>query len=673
MDMKKIGLMGFIILVLCYSFSGGIVYGDEDSLASNGAIKSIKIAVDLDMPPLQYQENNSYKGFNIDILEGIAEFQSIEIIYVPMALEISIKALEKGEVDAILGVNYLANLSENLMFTENILTSSVGLITTSNKVEEREENLELTDMIIALKRQTVEYQYLQNVRRVQYNTTSNQVDAFYLLLEGRADSLMGDKIITQYLLKKHQLEGNYEFINSYIIPIEYSIAVYKDNHNLLYILNSGLRQVKERGIYGEIYDTWFGEEDLLAQKKLQQVMKAFVFFIIITIVVFVISIRWNNELKKEVNKKTKQLREINKDLENQIKETRNKNELINQILESSPRGMVTFSREGRIASCNPRAAEIMGIHQNPVGMNYKEIPLFFKLLKDKIEKVTIDGMQFLSEETEWTRQDGGNHSIRYMIYPLKNYEKVITGMMISFEDNTEEKEIRAALFAREKSRALHDIVAGIAHEIRNPLTSIKTFVELIPEKLNNPNFQRDIISYVPKEVERVNQLIENLIDYAKPKKPNKEQVNVNDLIESCCGLYKPVLEKKGFLLDVQIQKDLKIQADKSQIKQVIINFIINGIEAMEEIENERKSPLVLSISGWKDAKHIYLQVKDEGAGMTEEEINNALNPFYTTKMKGTGLGLTLSKQSIEENGGQLMIESKKNIGTSMIITFQRSE
>lgn len=653
-----------------YSTGLNMVYGDDDTIISNSTPKTIKVAVDINMPPLQYKEYSRYKGFNIDILEAIAEFQALDIKYVPMALEKSITALEKGEVDAILGVSYLANLSESLIFTENILTSSVGLIAHNGEMLEREGSLELTDRLIALKRKTVEYQYLQNVRRVQYNTTSNQEDAFYLMMEGRADSLMGDKIITQYLLEKHGLEEKYQFISSYIIPIEYSIAVYKENYNLLFDLNSGIRQLKERGIYGEIYDEWFANQDLEAQKRLERLIKIFVFFLLAFSGIFILSIRWNKQLKSEVDKKTGELKKINEELQYQITETKNKNELINQILQSSPRGMVSVNKEGRFDSCNPRAIEIIGLKKNPIGYCYWEIPIFKKLLWDKIQEVTERGSQFLSEEMEWQEEGGRSYSIRYMVYPLRNYEQSITGVMISFEDNTAEKKIRAELFAREKNKALNEIVAGIAHEIRNPLTSIKTFVELIPEKLTNPNFQRDIISYVPKEVDRVNQLIENLIDYAKPKNPNKEVVDVNQLIEACSGLYKPVIEKKGFILELKVEENLKIEADKSQMKQVIINFIMNSIDAMEEGASETKDLLRLSLLGWRDEKWVYIEILDEGIGMEQEEIENALNPFYTTKMKGTGLGLTLAKQSIEENGGQLMIESKKNQGTKMTIIFE---
>lgn len=662
--------MLFIIGSLAYSMSFSRIYG-EDSIESLTIIpQTIRVAVDDKMPPLQYREDGKYKGFHIDVLEGIADFYHLNLQYLPMGLEKSIKALKDGEIDAILGVSYLANMSEDLMFTENILTSSVGLITDGEDLQARENSLELTNRIIALKRKTVEYDYLRNVRRVQYNTTSNQEDAFLLMLQERADSLMGDKIITEYLLQKYGVQENYHFISSYIIPVEYTIAVYKENHNLLYLLNNGIRQLKERGIYGKIYDTWFSKEELLVQKRLERLIRLFVICVLIFIGIFLLSIRWNKQLKSEVNRKTRELQEINKELEYQITETMNKNELINQILESSPRGMITVSKEGSIDSCNPRAMEMINLGKDPTGYHYKEIPILQEMLWDKIQEVTEKGKQFLSQEIEWKVEGGREHNIRYMVYPLKNYEQDITGIMISFEDNTAEKRLRAQLFVREKNKALSEIVAGIAHEIRNPLTSIKTFVELIPDKLHNKKFQRDITSYVPKEVDRVSQLIDNLIDYAKPRKPNKEVIEAKELIISCYRLYKPFIEKKGFNMELKVESGLKIEVDKSQIEQVIMNFILNGIEAMEEKSSQTKDNYTLLLLAWREGKNVYIAVNDEGIGMTEEEINLALNPFYTTKSKGTGLGLTLSKEFIEENGGQFMIESQKGKGTRMVMVFE---
>ncbi|AKL93889.1 signal transduction histidine-protein kinase AtoS [Clostridium aceticum] len=660
MNIKKVYLMIMIALLF---LNRVIVIASAENADEIEPQKTISIAVELNMPPLQYIENHQPTGFHIDLLNSIGELQNISIEYVPMSLEKSIKALEDGEVDGILGVNYLAGLSENFMFTEALLNSSVGLVA-KNSPEE------LTDMLIALKRNTVEYQYLQNVRRIQYHTTSNTIDAFNLMLGGRADAFIGDKVIAEYLLEKYALDSKYKVVSSYILPIEYSIAIDKESHSLLEELNSGLRQLKERGFYGEIYERWFVDEEFIMQKRLQQLMNIFIVFIILTMVVFIFSLRWNTGLRKEVSKKTTELQKINADLAYQVKETRNKSELIHQILQSSPRGMVTFDIEGNVTSYNPTAIEIIGIDENPMGKSYREVPLLQKLLEDKLQKVIEKHQQFLSEEVQWLREDGMNYHIRYIIYPLKNYEKLITGIMLSFEDNTIEKKIKAQLIEKEKAQALNTIVAGIAHEIRNPLTSIKTFVELIPEKLSNVNFQRDIVNYVPKEVERVDQLIENLIDYAKPKKPNKEMIDVQQLLETCCGLYKPIIKQKGLLLEIRAEKGLKIEADKGQIKQTIINFIINGIEAMEEVQSQKSPPLVLRVKGWKKENNVHIEIIDEGIGMTQEEIMQTFNPFYTTKPKGTGLGLALSKQFLEENGGKLKIESEKNIGTKMMIIFE---
>ncbi|MCC5912321.1 MAG: transporter substrate-binding domain-containing protein [Clostridiaceae bacterium] len=668
--LKKKTLICLVVLMLLLMHSSlhRKVSSQTKETTSSDPIEHIKVAVDPNMPPLQYVEGEDYLGFHIDILESVGDIYNIDISYVPMPVEKVVEAIEQKEVDAAIGINFLSELSENLIFTDSISTSSVGLIVENKHINSQEDVLELTDMVITLKRDSVEYQYLQNVRRVKYNTTSNIADAFQLLEQERGNALMGDRLVAQQLMEQYNLDNKYTFINSYIIPIEYAIVVGKDNYNLLTKFNDGIQQIKESGVYGEIYAHWFLDKELVAEKRLRQLLKVFIVFIMMAAILSIVGIRWNKQLKRQVDKKTQELQTMNENLAYQITETKNKNEMINQLLESSPRGLIIIEKNGIIASCNPTVVELIGLENNSTGRYYNEVPFIRQLLQEKIGDVIEKEVQFSGEEVNWQREDGKKYDIRYMVYPLRSYDRKVKGIIVSFEDITQEKKLREEWFEREKSRALNEIVAGISHEIRNPLTSIKTFVELLPKKFDNPQFRRDITTYVPKEVERVNQLIESLINYAKPRKPNKEIVDIKDLVEYNIRLFTPIIEQKGLKVTIDMEKNLKVNVDKAQMKQVMMNFFLNGIEAMEEIQQDRQ--LTLSIRGWRHQEHIYISIKDEGVGMTQKEIIHALNPFYTTKATGTGLGIPLSKQYIEDNDGQLTIESEKNVGTKLILRFE---
>jgi polar amino acid transport system substrate-binding protein len=179
---------------------------------------------------------------------------------------------------------------------------------------------------------------------------------------------------------------------------------------------------------------------------------------------------------------------------------------------------------------------------------------------------------------------------------------------------------------------------------------------------------------VPKEVERVSNLIKNLIDYAKPEISSIEIINISDLVNSSTSLIAHVLKNERITLNTDVDKELTIEADENQVKQVLINIILNSAESVrDKIKNssESKDKLNIFIRAWEDKEVIFIQITDEGMGMTRDEIKKSTDPFFTTKSVGTGLGLYISKQYVEKNGGTLSIESEKYLYTRITLRFGR--
>jgi polar amino acid transport system substrate-binding protein len=219
---------------------------------------------------------------------------------------------------------------------------------------------------------------------------------------------------------------------------------------------------------------------------------------------------------------------------------------------------------------------------------------------------------------------------------------------------------------------LTQIVAGISHEIRNPLTTIKTFIELIPAKIENKNFREEIALVVPEEIKRVDNLIEGLIDYAKPKSHNKTNIDLVEIVDSCVALFKPVLEKNAIVITTNINNNLFIYCDKSQIKQAIINFLLNSVDAIiekKEIGQYMDYQGRIGISGYANGSDVILKIKDNGIGMNSTELDKAYDMFYTTKDKGTGLGIPLSIQMLGVNNCKVSIRSQKNEFTYILLKF----
>nr|WP_243429081.1 transporter substrate-binding domain-containing protein [Clostridium pascui] len=221
-----------------------------------------------------------------------------------------------------------------------------------------------------------------------------------------------------------------------------------------------------------------------------------------------------------------------------------------------------------------------------------------------------------------------------------------------------------SLRKKDRMESLGILMAGIAHEIRNPLTSIKTYAELLPKKYDNPKFREMISKDIPYEIERLNNLINELLEYSKPKKAFKENTNLYEVVEKILALTANKIQKENVKINIEIPNNIFIYADKNHLKQIIINLILNGIESLN------KDKKIINISTMESLGKIYLMIEDNGCGMDKDELNKIYDPFYTTKASGTGLGLFVCYQLMEENSGRIHVSSAKGEGTSFILEFK---
>ncbi len=663
--MLKKPIVGFLLIIIYFTSLSPLEMHRTHAKVIDQNDRLV-VAFDPNLPPFQFEENGIPKGFSIDIISQIGNVEGFEIDFMAMSKEASIEALQNGTVDVILNIHFLQQFGDMMEFSDPIYTSSVGVLVNANDLKEIESITDLSERVISIERGTVEYEFMRNIRRIKYNVTTNQQNGFILLINGRSEAFVGDHLTAQYYLELYELRDKYQFVGSNVLPIEYTMAVQKENYQLLSKLNRGLRTIKSEGIYSTINEKWFVDTDELLMERLILIIKIFAALLVIAIFIFLIALRWNRQLQKLVDKKTEDLSKLNQSLQYQIEQTESSYLFQKQILDSSPRGIVTCDNDGMITSFNPKAKQLSGITKEVINFNYKEVPLLEFLLSNKRDR--ISDKKFFIEETYWTRADQEEFYFRYYIYPLYGFEREVKGFILTFEDLTAERKLRQEIYNQEKNKTLSRVVAGIAHEIRNPLTSIKTFVELIPKKMNNTRFQKEIATYVPQEINRLNHLIEGLIDYARPQSTNKELIDATKLVQECVILFERTIANKGLRLETEIAENLSMEVDRNQLKQVIINFIINSIDAML-MKNEFN--LTLTIKAYQRENYIWIEVSDEGIGIDDDEIDRVFEPFYTTKPKGTGLGLAISEQYVQENAGTLRIKSDKGKGTTIILRFEK--
>lgn len=231
-----------------------------------------------------------------------------------------------------------------------------------------------------------------------------------------------------------------------------------------------------------------------------------------------------------------------------------------------------------------------------------------------------------------------------------------------FENVNQQFVMREKLQRDEKLNVVSQLAASVAHEVRNPLTSVRGFLQLISNDENLESSQKRYIGIAISELDRAQAIINDYLSLAKPNTEKLSTVNLSEEIRKTVELMTSYSNIQNITIKTNIEDSLYIKGNKSEIKQVLVNIFKNGIEAMETGGD-------LTVNAIKKNHVISIEIIDNGKGMTERQLNKLGTPFYTTKEKGTGVGLTISFQLIEAMKGKIKVDSEPGKGTIFTIQF----
>ncbi len=233
-----------------------------------------------------------------------------------------------------------------------------------------------------------------------------------------------------------------------------------------------------------------------------------------------------------------------------------------------------------------------------------------------------------------------------------------TGTVHVVRDITELKRLRERLQASEKMAALGEVAAKVAHEIRNPLVSVGGFARRLEARLDGK--LKEYASIITKEVLRLENILRDILSFVRGMGLAAEDTDINSLLDEVVNLYRDELRNRNIEIKRQFSEQLVLSVDAGRIKEAIINIFTNAVQAIG------RDGTITLITEKRDSEGVII-IKDTGPGIDEKDLPNIFNPFYTTKPSGTGLGLSITKRIIDEHGGRIEVETKKNAGTSFII------
>ncbi len=320
------------------------------------------------------------------------------------------------------------------------------------------------------------------------------------------------------------------------------------------------------------------------------------------------------------------------------------------ILRSIANGIVTTDRFGRITFVNAAGESICGFRYEDVrgSMIESYLPEVCQhLLKTEV-----------AEKLEVSRKIPNSREVKlgFSAAPLFDREGNDQGHVIVVEDMTELRAMEEAMKRAERLAAIGSMAAGLAHELRNPLASMSGSIQLLGAGMALSGDELRLMSIVLKEANRLNTLISDFLQYARPSLAQLQPMELAEIARSTATLFRSDPSRDQFELSMDLENDLVVKGDAGQLNQVLWNLLANACEAMPGVGRIR---IVVS----KIANEAELQVCDNGNGINSEDLPYLFEPFYTTKSRGTGLGLAIVHSIVQGHGGWVLVQSEKGKGS----------
>ncbi|MCL6560844.1 MAG: PAS domain S-box protein, partial [Firmicutes bacterium] len=329
------------------------------------------------------------------------------------------------------------------------------------------------------------------------------------------------------------------------------------------------------------------------------------------------------------------------------------------ILNSLNSAVVAIDSEYRLIVINPPAEALLGFKSDEVlGHNVDEV-LGRIFTGGNICKRTLDTGCGIKLEEITAHIRGEDVMLLVNSDVVRDKDNNILGAVAIFHDITELRRTQRAVQERERLAIIGQMAAGMAHEIKNPLTAVRGFAQLIKEKSPEDHTLSSYVGIMIEEIDRASGVINDFLQLARPKQPVLEKQAINDLIEEIVAIVEPHAFLKR--ISVEFSGSGEIPAcllDRSQIKQVILNMCQNSIESMPDGGRLKIS------TGYSPAdNHLCIEISDTGCGIPEDHLDKLGVPFFTSKASGTGLGLSISYSIIGAHNGRVEAESKEGQGT----------
>ena len=333
----------------------------------------------------------------------------------------------------------------------------------------------------------------------------------------------------------------------------------------------------------------------------------------------------------------------------------------NEVVRHLPVGLIATDRSGRVTFFNAAAEKISNIDKNLIQNRNPDALLPQKLCG--IPKKLDQGEVISEREMECTFAADKVVPISISAASIANDEGEYLGQVLIMRDLSEIRRLQEEVRRQEKLAAMGGLAAGVAHEVRNPLSSIKALATYFSGQFANGSESHEAAKVMIQEVDRLNRVITELLEFSRPTDLKKQTSDVGLLVTRSIQLVQQDALNKNIDIHVETGDEIcPVRVDPDRLTQCLLNLYLNAIQAMEK----GGTLTVTSSAGEND--HFDITVRDTGKGISPEQIKHIFDPYYTTKSKGTGLGLAIVHKIVEAHGGRITVESSIGEGASFSLS-----
>ncbi|MFQ5673733.1 MAG: nitrogen regulation protein NR(II) [Nitrospinales bacterium] len=392
------------------------------------------------------------------------------------------------------------------------------------------------------------------------------------------------------------------------------------------------------------------------QKKEQELHQAFECF---------------NERAGQLERSHEKLQEQVKALSLDLEQTKN---YLHNILESLPSGVIVIDREERVTTFNKSAGIITGLH--PKQCLGKELRSVFpaELFEGVIAPALRSGGRAQGLEGAFFPRDRERRDVRISASPVRDNGGAIIGTALILQDITELKSLEEEVQRNQRMKAMGEMAAGIAHEIRNPLGSIELFASLLKKDLRDDNEKEPMVDHICSGVKNMERIISSILLFAKSPAPSRQKCDITGLLNELLEFSSNIIFPENITITRQFAAEqLPANGDGDLLRQVFLNLIRNAVQAMPDggelclSAKESLEPRAKGRAATDGRRFITITVADTGTGIAPEHAAKIFNPFFTTRDRGTGLGLAIAHNIIKAHQGTIEAKSREGRGTAFII------